>query len=258
MELIDIGINLMNKAYNSDRDQVIKDARKAKVNQMIITGTSLKSSIDAADYAHMYSGTLYSTAGIHPHDVKNCDGNTINELRKLAKKNEVVAIGECGLDFNRLFSPKDVQEKWFEEQIKLAVELNMPLFLHERDAHKRFVEILSKYEVKAIVHCFTSSTTELHDYLNRGYYIGITGWVCDERRGIQLQQAVKHIPLDKLMIETDGPYLTPPLNPRPQGNRNEPQFLPYVLNKIAKCMGKPTEEVANAALKNTKEFFNIQ
>jgi TatD DNase family protein len=256
--MIDIGINLMNKAYNADRDEVIKNAKKANVEPMIITGTSLKSSITAADYAHLYTGTLYSTAGIHPHDAKSCDGNTINELRKLAKKNEVVAIGECGLDFDRMYSPKDIQEKWFEEQIKLAVELDMPLFLHERDAHKRFVDILSKYKVKGVVHCFTSSTMELHDYLNRGYYIGITGWVCDERRGVQLREAVKHIPLDKLMIETDGPYLTPPLNPRPQGNRNEPQFLPHVLNKIAKCMGKSVDEVANATTENTIKFFNLK
>jgi len=261
MKLIDIGLNLMHRSYDMDREQIIERAKIAGVNSMIITGTSLKSSKEAAAYAKQNLGTLYSTAGIHPHDTSHCNSDTIKMLKILAQNKEVVAIGECGLDFNRNFSPKDVQEKWFDLQIQLACELNMPLFLHERDAHKRFLEILSNYDGKiknAVVHCFTGTANELENYLAKGYYIGITGWICDERRGMHLREVVKKIPLDRLMIETDGPFLTPrDLRPKPDGNRNEPAFLVHILKTIASCMGKTINEVAEATTKNTNEFFDI-
>lgn len=261
MNLVDIGLNLMHKSYNTDREIVVERAVSSGVTTMIITGTSLRSSIQAADYAKKHFGVLYSTAGVHPHDTSRCDSDTIKSLRALALRKEVVAIGECGLDFNRDFSPRNVQEKWFDLQLQLACELNMPLFLHERDAHKRFLEILSNYDGKiknAVVHCFTGTANELENYLSRGCYIGITGWICDERRGTHLRELVKRIPLDKLMIETDAPFLIPrDLRPRPAEGRNEPVFLTHILKTIALYVGKTEEEVAEATMNNTYNFFQL-
>ncbi|MDP4178968.1 MAG: TatD family hydrolase [Bacillota bacterium] len=262
MNLVDIGLNLMHKSYDIDREQVVDRALKSEVAAMIITGTSVKSSNEAAEYAKKYPNVLYSTAGVHPHDSKYCKLDTIKSLKSLALRNEVVAIGECGLDFNRDFSPRNLQEKWFDSQIQLACELNMPLFLHERDAHKRFLEVLSNYDGKiknAVVHCFTGTANELDSYLSKGYYIGITGWICDERRGTNLRELVKRIPLDRLMIETDAPFLVPrDLRPRPADGRNEPAFLGHILKIIAFCMEKTSEEVAKAVTKNSYEFFDIK
>ena len=185
---------------------------------------------------------------------------TIAELRRLAAFEQVVAIGECGLDFNRDFSPRPQQEKWFEAQVALAEELQMPLFLHERDAAQRFYDILTagRKSVPAMVHCFTGSRDSLKMYLDLGLHIGITGWICDERRGKPLRELVREIPLDRLMIETDAPFLLPRSMPvKPKDGRNEPCFLPYVLQAVADCVGKPTEEVARATTATARNFFKF-
>lgn len=220
---------------------------------------SLRSSTEAARYAGQYAGKLYATAGVHPHDAKSCNGETIARLRELAALPQVVAIGECGLDYNRDFSPRDVQRKWFAEQARLALGLNMPLFLHERDAFADFVAILKEHAVqKAVVHCFTGTLPELKVYLEMGFHIGITGWICDERRGKQLKDLVRIIPLDRLMIETDAPFLTPrDLKPKPADGRNEPAFLPHILQAVARCIGKSEDEVAQATTETASAFFRI-
>lgn len=261
MELIDIGLNLMHKSYSKDRIEVINEAKKVNVTKAIITGSSIPSSITAADYASKHPQTLYSTCGVHPHDAKTCDENTIDTLRNLAKKDCVVAIGECGLDYNRNYSPQNIQRKWFEQQVKLAEELDMPLFLHDREAYTDFAKILRKHRKianKSVVHCFTGTKYEAEDYLDLGCYIGVTGWICDERRNQDLLKAIKVIPPEKLMIETDGPFLLPrDFEKKPKKNRNEPKYLPHILNRIAKEMNIPTEELATQVTNNTKEFFGI-
>lgn len=257
--IIDIGVNLMHRSFHQDRDQVVARAVEYNVTPMIITGTSLRNSIDAASYAGQHANKLYSTAGVHPHDAKNCNEQTISKLRELAVLPQVVAIGECGLDYNRDFSPRDVQRKWFGEQIRLAQELDMPLFLHEREASADFIGLLNEHKVqKAVVHCFTGTLAELKAYLEMGYHIGITGWICDERRGKHLRELVRIIPLDRLMIETDAPFLTPrDLNVKPSDGRNEPAILPHILQAVAHCIGKPADEVAKATTQTAKEFFRI-
>lgn len=259
--LVDIGINLIHRSFDHDRKELINRAIAANVTQMVITGTNLATSRKAQHLASEYPKVLYSTAGIHPHNARECDERTISILTGLAKHKEVVAIGECGLDYNRDFSPRPVQDKWFEAQIELACQLKKPLFLHERDAYNRFVEILKGYQNQltyAVVHCFTGNAQELMTYLDMGLYIGITGWVCDERRGTHLRELVRKIPLDKLMVETDAPFLTPrDLNPKPKDNRNEPSYLPHILKTIAKCLNKPYEEVALATTNNAKMFFAL-
>ena len=184
-DLIDIGLNLMHSSFKKDRVEIIEEAKKVGVNQFIITGTNIHSSHMAREYASKYPNTLFSTSGVHPHDAKTCNGHTIFELEKIAKDDCVVAIGECGLDYNRNFSPQNVQRKWFEAQVELAETLDMPLFLHEREAHDDLYNILSKHDQvieKSVVHCFTGTKEEAQNYIDLGCYIGVTGWICDMKR----------------------------------------------------------------------------
>ncbi|MBE1444686.1 TatD family hydrolase [Paenibacillus sp. OAS669] len=259
--MIDIGVNLLHRSFQEDREQVVERAAQAGVSPLIITGTSLRSSQQAASYAVRFPGQLYTTAGVHPHDAKSCSESTLRDLKKLAALPHVVAIGECGLDYNRDFSPRDVQKRWFEEQAALACELQMPLFLHEREAHHDFAAILKQFRGrlgKAVVHCFTGSSYELRTYLNMGFHIGITGWICDERRGKHLRELVKSIPLDRLMLETDAPFLTPrDMEPKPANGRNEPAFLPHVVKAVSDCIGRSPEEVAQATTQTARLFFGL-
>lgn len=259
-DIVDIGVNLAHRSFSADRKQVIARAFAAGVRRMILTGTSLANSEFALQIASEYPRHLFTTAGVHPHDSRNCSNETISGLRQLAMRKEVVAIGECGLDFNRDFSPRPEQEKWFEAQIELAEELQMPLFLHERDAHNRFCEILAatRKRVPAVLHCFSGTKDELRTYLQMDLHIGITGWICDERRGMHLRELVKDIPMERLMIETDAPFLLPRTMPaKPKDGRNEPAFLSYVLATVADCLGRSPAEVAEKTTKTAREFFQL-
>lgn len=261
MEMIDIGVNLTHRSFNQDREIVIEEAKSAGVVQMILTGTSLRESRAAADYAKKYPGVLYSTAGVHPHDAKTVDGQTMSELKKLLQRDDVVAVGECGLDYDRDFSPRPVQRKVFEEQMKLAEETRKPLFLHERAAFTDFYAMLSAAPElckRSVVHCFTGTAKELEAYLGLGCYIGITGWICDERRGTDLRKIVKEIPKERLMIETDAPFLTPrSMRPRPHEGRNAPEYLSYIAGDIAKCRGESKEELTSYTTENARKFFAL-
>ena len=257
-ELIDIGVNLAHHSFDADRHQVVQRAFAAGVRTLIITGTSVAASEEAVRIAREYPDRVFATAGVHPHDSRHCTQATIPELRRLAANAEVVAIGECGLDFNRDFSPRPAQEQWFEAQVVLAEELQMPLFLHERDARERFCQLLraARRNVPAVIHCFTGSGEDLEAYLELGLHIGITGWICDERRGLHLRELVKRVPLDRLMLETDAPFLLPRTMPqRPKDRRNEPAFLPFLLRTVADCLGKPPAEVAAATTQTARRFF---
>ena len=260
-DLIDIGVNLTHRSFDADRDDVIRRAGQAGVSAMIVTGTDLKSSGAAATLASRYPEVLYSTAGVHPHNARSCGPGTIDQLRAIAEQPRVVAIGECGLDFNRDFSPRPAQERWFEEQLQLAAELGLPVFLHERDASQTFVAILRNHRDRitgAVAHCFTGTRDELSTYLDLGCHIGITGWICDERRGAHLLELVRTIPGDRLMVETDAPFLTPKNMPRrPAARRNEPAFLRYVVTRIADCAGRPFREVASETSAATRNFFDL-
>ena len=256
---IDIGINLTNKSFKKDLEQVVEAAYEVGVQQMIITGTSEASSVSALSMANQLE--QFSTAGIHPHDAKSANDETWTVLRDLYQQPRVVAVGEAGLDFNRDFSPRPVQEKVFQQQLELAVATQLPLFLHQRDAHERFLPIIKEYRDSIsdlVVHCFTGSKQELFDYLDLDIYIGITGWICDERRGKPLLDIVHNIPLNRLMLETDGPYLLPrDIKPKPKSGRNEPKFLPHIGNAVARCYQQPVNELAEQVLTNTKQFFRL-
>lgn len=262
LELVDIGVNLDHRSFDPDRPEVLRRAWEAGVKTLILTGATVKSSQAVLELTRLAGESrLYSTAGVHPHNARQADSQTIPQLRKLAASDHVVAIGECGLDFDRDFSPRPVQERWFEAQLELACELKRPVFLHERAAHARFTEIISKYRsrlVGGVVHCFTGTRTELETYLKMDLHIGITGWVCDERRGLALRELVKDIPLEKLMLETDAPFLTPRnLRPKPKDGRNEPAFLPVVLEAVAQEQGRSAQEVAEATTRTAVQFFSL-
>ncbi|MCA8956707.1 MAG: TatD family hydrolase [Planctomycetes bacterium] len=261
IDLVDIGVNLTNRAFGGDLDAVLERARVAGVRRQIVTGTSVAASRAAADLAAAHPGTLYCTAGVHPHDAKLCDEQTLDALRGLAKLPQVVAIGECGLDFDRDFSPRPTQRTWFARQVELAVELGKPLFLHERDAADDLLEILVPHRASlpaAVVHCFTGQRAALERYLALDLYIGITGWICDERRGLHLHELVREIPEDRLLLETDAPYLVPrTLRPKPKSGRNEPAFLTAVLDTVATCLDLDAEEVAARTTRNAERLFGL-
>ena len=212
LSLIDIGANLTHDSFDHDFDQVIERAQAAGVDTIILTGTDLSSAHKAAEYSQNNPQLFKSTAGLHPHAASQWTTELATEIQTLLKHDEVIAVGECGLDFNRDFSPREKQRVVFEEHLKLAILAEKPLFLHQREAHEPFFQLLKKYRnqiVGGVVHCFTDTKEALEDYLALDMYIGITGWVCDERRGAELQEIVKHIPADRLLIETDAPYLLP-------------------------------------------------
>jgi TatD DNase family protein len=255
--LVDIGANLTHLSFRDDLDAVLARARDAGVGTIVVTGTSVADSLAAAHLAEAHG--LWATAGVHPHHARDCDDATIPALREIAAHPRVVAIGECGLDYNRNYSPHPDQERWFTAQLELGIELGKPLFLHSRDAHPRFAQIVEHHRpTKAVAHCFTGERDELHAYLRLGLYIGITGWICDERRGRHLLALVREIPADRLLLETDSPYLTPrDLRPQPRARRNEPAFLAHVLRTVARALGRPEEEVAAQSTRNACALFGL-
>jgi len=259
--LIDIGVNLTNNSLLRDLDGVMQRAAAAGVAQMVVTGTSLESSAQALELCARYPARLAATCGVHPHHASEWDRHSRARLAELAERPAARAIGETGLDFNRNYSPPEAQEIAFDEQLQLAVELGMPVFCHQRDAHARFVEILRDYRERLgpiVVHCFTDNRDALLDYLDLDCHIGITGWICDERRGLELQQLVELIPANRLMLETDAPYLLPrDLEPRPSSRINEPAYLPHILEAVARHRRQPPAELAASCLANTRAFFGL-
>jgi len=261
MQLIDIGANLTHDSFERDLDAVLERARAAGVVQMVVTGASREHSPQALELARCHPGFLYATAGVHPHHASEYTDECDAEMRALHVHPEVVAVGECGLDYNRDFSPRPAQRKAFERQLQLAVDTAKPLFLHQRDAHDDFIAMMKNFDGQlgpAVVHCFTAERGELFDYLDRDYYIGITGWLCDERRGAHLRELVKHIPAERLMIETDAPYLLPrTLKPMPKDRRNEPAFLSHIVQELARDRGEDVAVTAANATAATRAFFRL-
>ncbi len=258
---IDIGVNLTNKRFDKDRDFVISEAEKVGVVKQIVTGTNLTESQKAFELTNDYPERLYSTAGCHPHDAKDFKSTDIEKLRALLDEPRVVAVGECGLDFNRNFSPKADQLRAFEQQLELAVECQKPVFLHERDAFEAQYELLKTYAHRlngGVVHCFTGKAEHMQAYLDLGLHIGITGWICDERRGDELYKNIHLVPSDRLLLETDAPYLLPRnLRPKPKSSRNLPQYLPHIAKTTAEARVEDLLEMSSLCYINTKRLFTI-
>ena len=262
MGLTDIGANLASNQFKGDRSAVIERARAAGVERIIITGSDVEGSGMASELAQE-DAQMWSTAGVHPHNATGLDGAGLGTIANLLSRPEVVAVGECGLDYNRNYSPREDQLAAFSAQIQLAAGSGLPLFLHERDAHDDFIAVLknawSKLPGGAVVHCFTSGPREAEAYLELGCHLGITGWVCDERRGDALREAVPSIPSERLMLETDAPYLLPrTIQPKPNTRRNEPMHLPWVVREVASLRGEEPEEVVKNSTETAARFFRLR
>ncbi|MGE0328486.1 MAG: TatD family hydrolase [Polyangiaceae bacterium] len=271
--LVDIGTNLTNKRFKADRRSMLERAHAAGVTRIVATGVSVQGSRDAVTLAEDLAAeaprsrplpAVFATAGIHPHHGAECDSLALATLRELHASPRCVAVGECGLDYNRNFSPPKAQRSAFAAQLSLAAELQKPVFLHEREAHADFVSILKDYRaalVGGVVHCFTSDRAALESYLELDLHIGITGWIADERRGQHLIELVRQIPADRLMIETDAPYILPrnmPSKQQPKDRRNEAAFLPYVLRAVAAARAEPDFEVAQRTTQTACKLFGLE
>ena len=257
--MIDIGANLANSAFDADRDAVLQRAAAAGVASMIVTGTSVAASRAALALAERAG--LYATAGVHPHDADAAAADWSDAIAALAQSPAVVAVGETGLDYYRDYSSRDAQRRAFQRQAELAATIGKPLFVHDRDSGGETRAILADYRealVDCVIHCFTGTARDLDGYLQDGCHIGITGWICDERRGAELADLAAHIPADRLMIETDAPYLLPRnMAPKPRSRRNEPAFLPWVAAKLAECRGEDVATVARQTHANAARFFRL-
>ena len=264
MQLIDIGVNLTNPSFDEKRQAVLERAYAAGVQQLVLTGTSVEGSEQALELCATLDESgqrLFSTAGIHPHSASDWNSDSAQRLRALFNESRVRAVGECGLDFNRDFSPRPQQEKVLEQHLALAVELKLPVFLHERDSNQRLLDILKDYRdhlTAAVVHCFTGEQVALFSYLDLDLHIGITGWICDERRGTHLHPLVREIPRGRLMLESDAPYLLPrTLRPKPKNGRNEPAYLPEVLREVALHRNESLEDLARHSTACARRFFGL-
>lgn len=259
--LVDIGANLTHSAFEHDFQTVTAEAQVAGVQHIMLTGTDLESSQASFEISQRDPQLFSCTAGFHPHVAQQVTAEHLAAIAKLLTHEKVVAVGETGLDFNRNFSDPDSQLVVFEEHLQIACSISKPLFLHQREAHKPFLERLSAYRdelVGGVVHCFTDSRAALRDYLDLDMYIGITGWVCDERRGKDLQEIVSYIPQEKLLIETDAPYLLPrTLRPKPKSRRNEPKYLTEVLRILAECRKEDVNKLASATATNARRLFAL-
>lgn len=262
LPLIDIGANLGHESFDHDLDSVISRARAAGIVHMLVTGASLPSTEKALTIATAYPDFLSLTSGYHPHEAQACTLDNFARIAELARLDNVRAVGETGLDFNRDFSPRPVQEDVFLQHLQLACEIDKPVFLHQRDAHTRFFPILRScrddLHAGGVVHCFTGEKHELYDYLDLDMYIGITGWACDERRGSHLLALLHDIPAERLLLETDAPYLLPrSLRPRPKSRRNEPAYLTEVLRVLALTTGRSATEISHQTTENARRLFKL-
>jgi len=262
MDLIDIGSNLTHESFAEDLAPVIARAVAAGVTRQVVTGADLPSSRAAAAMAAAYPSRLWSTAGVHPHHAAAFDSTVRAGLIELLKEPKVVAVGECGLDYFRNLSPPVAQRIAFVGQLEIAVSTGKPVFLHQRDAHEDFISILEDFRGRiagGVAHCFTGNAAQLEEYLALDLCVGITGWVCDERRGAALRDVIPVIPANRLMVETDSPYLLPrDLEPRPKSRRNEPQYLAHVARAVARIRNETLESLAASTTRTAIGFFGLE
>ncbi len=257
IDYYDIGLNLFCRQF-PDPEKIIAGGAAAGVC-CILTGTDRKENrlIDGFVRKH----DAYGTAGIHPHNADQAGKEDFEQIEQLVRGNErIVAVGECGLDFDRMFSTRENQIRCLEKHIVLAERLEKPLFLHERAAADEFVRRFKKHPEmckRSVVHCFTGDRRTLEQYLSMGFSIGITGWICDDRRGKELREAVRVLPLDRVLIETDAPYLTP-RNVPGLGRTNVPENIVYVARELAEYMKVEEEELILHARENTERIFRIR
>lgn len=261
--MIDIGINLTHSGFDADRAAVIAAAEAAGVTGLLVTGVDAESSRAALTLARTRPGRMWSTAGVHPHHAADWDDAAREAIARLLTQPEVVAVGECGLDLHRNLAPPAAQERAFHAQLELAAETRKPAFLHQREAHARFLAILREHAINhGVAHCFTEGPEIAAAYLAHGLHLGITGWLCDERRGDALREAVRTAPRERLLIETDAPYLIPrDLPPEARGgkrvHRNEPRWLAHIAATLAALRDEDPRDVAAYTTANAVRLFGL-
>lgn len=259
MNLFDSHCHLDDPSYRGDIDAVLDRARASGVSRMMTIGVTLETSHRAVALAETRPG-VYASVGVHPHDAHACSDEILDQLTALARRPAVRAWGETGLDFNRMHSPREEQEKWFVHQLETAADLGLPMIFHERDSQGRFLELLQACPPSAgaaVIHCFSGTRSELMRYLDMGYYIGITGIITLQERGELLRRMAPLIPADRLLVETDAPYLTPQPERR-RFRRNEPAFVRSVLLKLAEVRGEEPAELARVVFANTCRLYRIE
>lgn len=258
---IDIAVNLLGSALEPDIAQIVQAAADQGVSPLIVIGSDLTESAAAIQLCQQYPNQLYCTTGVHPHHASEWQADSKQLQTQLCQAPQVVAVGECGLDYNRDFSPRLAQRQAFIDQLELAVKLKKPVFMHERDAHDDFLSIVKEYRPHlsgALLHCFTGTHAQMEAYIELDLHLGITGWVCDERRGQELAELVPFIPKERLLIETDSPYLLPrSMRPKPKSSKNKPEYLPYIAQYIANLRGENAAEFAKQCYQNSLAFFNL-
>lgn len=261
--LTDIGVNLLHAQFAKDRQSVVTRARAAGVSRMLVTATNLEEAAAAAALCAEQGPGLWCTAGVHPHDAKDANVGWQSRLVELVALPQVKAVGEMGLDFHRDFSPRHIQVEVFRAQLAIAADCNKPVFVHDRDSGGMVQQLLNAQAPKppgVVIHCFTGSREELLGYLDAGHHIGITGWVCDQRRGAQLRELVPLIPLERLLVESDAPFLRPHNAPKAQvkgDRRNEPALLHYVIEQLAQLYGYSPAAIAAASHDNAAALFQL-
>ena len=258
-DIADIACNFSSDRFDSDLDEVINRAISNNITKFGLICSRLGDLDKLLSIYNNYSDSMLFTIGVHPHHANEFNTEYLKNLKETIRNYDPHAIGETGLDFFRNLSTYEEQIYAFEEQIKISIEVDKPLFLHQRDSHDDFIKILRKYSQdinKSVVHCFTGTQSQLEDYLELGCYIGVTGWICDEKRNIELRKTIKDIPLSKLMVETDCPYLIPKDLPnKPKNNRNEPINLNHIVTEIAMLMEIDEGILRENTYKNSIDFF---
>ena len=258
-EIADIACNFTSDRFDNDLDEVIDRAIANHITKFGLICSRLRDKDKLLEIYNRYSKDMFFTIGVHPHHANEINEEYLKKLKEVINNNNPHAIGETGLDFFRNLSTYEEQIFAFEEQIKIAIDTNKPLFLHQRDSHDDFIKILRKYSSdinKSVVHCFTGTKEQLNDYLELDCYIGVTGWICDAKRNVELRKTIKNIPLERLMIETDCPYLIPKnLEEKPKNNRNEPTYLNHIANEVATLMKKDINDIREKTYKTSLSFF---
>jgi len=258
-EIADIACNFTSDRFDNDLDEVIERAIANKITKFGLICSRLSDLDKLLEIYNRYSKDMFFTIGVHPHHANEINEEYLKKLKEVINNNNPHAIGETGLDFFRNLSTYEEQIFAFEEQIKIAIDTNKPLFLHQRDSHDDFIKILRKYSSdinKSVVHCFTGTKEQLNDYLELDCYIGVTGWICDAKRNVELRKTIKNIPLERLMIETDCPYLIPKnLEEKPKNNRNEPTYLNHIANEVAALMKEDINDIREKTYKTSLSFF---
>lgn len=255
--LIDTHAHLDDRRFNKDRDKVIERAKKAGVSNIIHVGFDERSSKEAVKMANKYE-EIYAVVGVHPHDSKKASDSTMEEIYNLAKnEDKVLAVGEMGLDYFKNYSPRQTQQKVFRTQISLAKQLDLPIVIHDRDAHQDILKIMKEEGARmvgGVLHCYSGSWEIAKECINMGFFISFAGPVTysNARR---LRDVVKQVPIEKLLIETDCPYLTP--EPY-RGDRNEPAYVKHVAERISEIKGMDFDIIAEKTTENAKEVFRIK